>query len=226
MTRYQFLAAQHEMFAPVEVYLETGVQTGASLALAEKAGMAIGLDPVPGVHAHHKRDNQRVYGQTADQYFNCESCERHPIDFGFIDGSHLFEDALRDFVYMERHSRPGTVIVFDDVLPYNQDIAWRHQPPGDWTGDVFKIPAILAEYREDLEWWLVDVQPTGALVVTGLDAANVVLDRQYDKIERDWKSRHYVPDDVLARTHAVAPDRLLATLPDVLASMKTKGIRR
>lgn len=217
MTHHQFLAALHEVLAPVEVYLEVGVQAGGSLALAEKAGRAIGVDPDLSVfRPEFKRENQRTYEETSDQYFGCESCERPTISFGYIDGSHLFEDALRDFIYMERHSGPATVVVFDDVLPYHQDIAWRVQPPGDWTGDVFKIAAILDEYRPDLTVRIVDVAPTGALLVTGLNSRNVVLQKAYDKIEAAWKPQHYVPDAVLQRVGAISPAEALAQLAEEL----------
>lgn len=224
LSRYQFLAKLHELLSPVGTYLEVGVQTGASLVLAEAAEIAYGVDPAPMLHGHNARPNQKVIAETSDAWLGCTSCERPTIDFGFIDGSHLFEDALRDFVYMERHSRPSTVIVFDDVLPYNQDIAWRAQPPGDWTGDVFKLMAILAEHRPDLTQTLVDVTPTGALVVTGLESRNVVLDRQYDIIEAEWKPRHYVPDDVLARVGALSADDALAAIKTDLDRIH-KGVR-
>lgn len=226
LTRHQFLATLHTQLAPVAVYLEVGVQTGASIALAADAGVAIGIDPELGLfHQEHRRDNQRLYAQTSDQYFGCESCERHTIDIGFIDGSHLFEDALRDFIYMERHAGSATVVVFDDVAPYSQDIAWRVQPPGDWTGDVFKIMAILAEYRPDLTQRLVDVTPTGALMVTGLDPRNVVLERHYDKIVAEWLPRHHVPDDVLNRVGALSPDVALAELADRITALRKRGVR-
>jgi len=224
MTRHQFLARLHEALAPVEVYLEVGVQTGGSLHLAHAAGVAYGVDPNPMLAPEFHRGNQRVIAETSDAWLGCTSCERPTIDFGFIDGSHLMEDALRDFIYMERHSRPSTVVVFDDVLPYSQDIAWRTQPPGDWTGDVFKIMAVLAEYRPDLTLRLVDVAPTGALVVTGLDRRNVTLEKQYDRIAAEWLPRHHVPDAILNRDGAGGPEDVIAAVVADLDRIK-KGVR-
>lgn len=196
LTRYQLLAELHGVLAPVETYLEVGVQTGASLALAEAAGVAYGLDPWPSLQQQFIRNNQRVHAETSDQFWGCESCERPTVDFAFIDGSHLFEDALRDFIHIQEHAGPHTVVVFDDVLPYNQDIAWRTQPPGDWTGDVFKLPYILARYQRSLDQILVDVSPTGALIVTGLDPRDVNLRRQFEKIVEEYHHGTYeVPVD-------------------------------
>lgn len=224
MTRHQFLAKMHEALAPVDIYLEVGVQFGGSLHLAHAAGLAYGVDPAPILNPEFFRPNQRVIAETSDAWLGCESCERPTIDFGFIDGSHLMEDALRDFIYMERHSRPTTVIVFDDVLPYSQDIAWREQPPGDWTGDVFKIMAVLSEHRPDLTLRLVDVIPTGALVVTGLDNRNVVLEKRYDKINEDWRPRHLVPDAILTREGAQHPTDVIAAVMADLDRIR-KGVR-
>lgn len=224
MTRHQFLAKLHEALAPVDIYLEVGVQTGGSLHLAHAAERAYGVDPAPAMAPEFVRPNQTVIAETSDAWLGCTSCERPTIDFGFIDGSHLMEDALRDFIYMERHSRPATVIVFDDVLPYSQDIAWRVQPPGDWTGDVFKIMAVLAEHRPDLTLRLVDVAPTGALIVTGLDRGNVTLEKRYDRINEEWQPRHHVPDAILAREGALQPDDAIAAVVADLDRIR-KGVR-
>lgn len=41
-----------------------------------------------------------------------------PLDFAFIDGDHS-EDAVReDFLLLEPHMKPGSVIAFHDVAPY------------------------------------------------------------------------------------------------------------
>lgn len=211
----QFLARLHELIQP-EVYLETGTEVGGALAAAQDAGMAIAVSlTADQIMPMNKRENQRIYTQTVDEYFGCESCERHTIDFGLI-GSRLFDEALRDLIYMERYSRQNTVIVVPFVLPTTQDMAWRVRPPGEWTGDVFKLPDILGEYRPDLALRLVDVEPYGALVVTGLDSRNVILDKAYDKILKTWAPRHYVPDAILVRADVLEPAEALAQVAEEL----------
>jgi hypothetical protein len=219
----QFLTRLHELIQP-EVYLETGTEVGGTLALAQGAGMAIAVSRVADIMPVNRRDNQRVFTQTVDEYFGCESCERHPIDLAVI-GSRLFDDALRDLVHVERFAKPNTVVVMPNVLPTSQDMAWRVRPPGDWTGDVFKIAAILSEYRPDLTLRLVDVAPTGALVVTGLDPRNVILEKQYDRIVADWLPRHLVPDAVLQRVGAITPEQALAAVAAELESVRKRGVR-
>jgi hypothetical protein len=219
----QFLTRLHDLIQP-EVYLETGTEAGTMLALAHRAGMAIAISPTANIAADNRHGNQRVCTQAVDEYFGCESCERHPIGFAVI-ASRLFEEALRDLVHVERHARPGAVVVVPHVLPTSQDMAWRVRPPGDWTGDVFKLATILAKYRPDLTLRLVDVTPYGALVITGLDARNVVLEKQYDKIEADWRSRHHVPDAVLRHAGAIAPEQALAAVAAELESARKRGVR-
>jgi len=203
LTRHQVLAELHAILRP-EVYLEVGVQTGASLALAEKAGMAIGVEPdLRWFDSRNARPNQKLYGV---DYFDCVQCERPKIDLAFIDGSHLFEDALWDFIHIEMQSHPDTVVVFDDVLPYGQAIAERVQPPGDWTGDVWKLIYILAEHRPDLDCMLVDASATGLLVVTGFSpTGGWIFDTPVsvaEIIER-WTTVTRVPDDVITRGGAL-----------------------
>jgi hypothetical protein len=212
MTRHEFLAALHDLLRP-KVYLEVGVQTGASLALAAHSDHAIGIDPHPALLLEHERPNQMVFANTSEHFFKTHFMNiPERIDLAFIDGSHLFEDALRDFIYIEQYCGPNSVVVFDDVLPYNQAIAERIQPAGDWTGDVWKVWSILEDYRADLEMYGVDTFPTGTLVVFGFpgnsDERNNLITK-YDKIVSDWSEDDAVPGYVLRRDNAVHPESAL-----------------
>ena len=63
----------------------------------------------------------QLFRTTSDEYFArpdpLAPLGGLPFDLAFIDGLHLFEFALRDFINAERGSRPGAVILFDDILP-------------------------------------------------------------------------------------------------------------
>lgn len=207
VTRHEFLARLHHLLTP-RGYLEIGVQFGESLKLASCP--SVGIDPNP--HVAREIDQAVIFPMTSDDYFATRT-PPYPIDLAFVDGSHLYEDALRDFINIEKHSNPKTVVVFDDVLPYNQEIAERQVPiGGDWTGDVWKVIPILQNWRPDLDMMLVDVFPTGALVVWGVEAINETLPVNYDKIVLpemvDWK----VPDEILFRTEAVTPEEAIDRL--------------
>jgi hypothetical protein len=194
------------------VYLEIGVQYGTSLVLAEKSRLAVGLDPQPLLaFTQNMRPNQEVYAMTSDQWFGHGVVFHPPFNLGFIDGLHLFEQALKDFMNMEQRMAPDGVIIVDDVLPYSQAIAEREQPPGDWTGDVWKLYPILRQYRPDLKIVLVDTAPTGTMVITNLDPTLQWPDR-YDAAVAKWWSSDQVPDTVLERTWAVPPEQALEDL--------------
>jgi predicted O-methyltransferase YrrM len=55
----------------------------------------------------HERPSQAVLPELA--------AKEHPIQFAFIDGSHMFDEALIDFFYLDQMLEIGGVIVFDDV---------------------------------------------------------------------------------------------------------------
>lgn len=210
-TRHGFLTRLHELLRPA-TYLEIGVQHGWSLQLAQPPTLAIGVDPQPLCRASDMPATCSIYPVTSDHFF--ATPELHPaslVDLAFIDGMHLFEYALRDFIGVERLSHPGTVVVFDDVLPRNQEEASRAQCPGDWTGDVWKIHPILRGYRRDLQMALVDTFPTGLLLVYGLDLFNHTLSDRYDEIVAPPALRddEPVPEEVLHRTLAYPAGQVL-----------------
>lgn len=216
MSRHEFLSALHEILRP-KVYLEIGVQYGTSLALAVHSEVAIGVDPKPLVNPV---DNQVIFAETSQEFFS----RPHPahearslVDFGFIDGMHLYEYALQDFINIERHSRMdgSTVVVFDDVLPRNQAEAAREQCPGDWTGDVWRVHQILRSFRPDLGTALVDTYPTGTLLVRGLDPGNDTLPAMWKTIEALYPLEdEEVPEDVINRTHALSPGWVLSQVKE------------
>lgn len=212
-TRHEFLARLHHLLSP-RSYLEIGVHTGESLKLASCP--AVGIDPAPQVAK--PAPTARVFPVTSDEFFasQAETSLTDPIDLAFIDGMHLYEFALRDFIYVERHSNRKTVVVFDDVLPRNQGEAARQQCPGDWTGDVWKVAPILDQYRSDLSMCLVDTFPTGVLVVWGLDAKDETLSSCYETIIKTPQlADDTVPGDVLFRSTAISAADAIKRLKEV-----------
>ena len=217
VTRHEFLAELHALLRP-RGYLEVGVQHGYSLQLARCR--AVGIDPAPQLHTPLGL-NASIEQCTSDEFFGGANSAlalgaKLPfpaLDLAFIDGMHLYEFALRDFIGVERLAHPGTVTVFDDVLPRNQHEAARVQCPGDWTGDVWRVEPILRAWRPDLRIALVDTQPTGVMVVYGLDPTSTVLSDEYEEILRHWPLEDVpVPDPVLHRHHAIPAAEALAQI--------------
>lgn len=207
-----FLRELHGRLRP-RTYLEIGVRHGDSLALAP--GWAVGVDPSPRLRGRELGPKTRVYRQTSDAFF----ARRRPmrwfddrrISLAFIDGLHQSEFALRDFIHVERHARWRTVVVFDDVLPRDAEMASRERATYYWAGDVYKLAGVLRAYRPDLILLLVDTEPTGLLIVLGLDPHSTVLADNYDRIEAELRSPdpQTVPREVLERKRALVPAEVL-----------------
>ncbi len=234
MERHEFLKRLHKLAAPRN-YLEIGVDNGKSLALSRVP--SIGIDPAFHVRVPIRCDVELVKS-TSDAFFARKNTFRHlqsgrnpirnlrrgrapfgrytsrfQLDLAFIDGMHLFEFALRDFINVERHAGYTSVIVFDDMLPRNVDEAARDRHTSYWTGDVFKVIPVLTRYRPDLQVIPVNTTPTGVLVVLGADRRSRVLRVRYREIVERWVTPdpQPVPDAVLRREGAVEPEALLAS---------------
>jgi hypothetical protein len=173
----------HELLRP-SIYLEIGVDVGRTLRLARPPTLAIGVDPSPPPAATFAAETH-LFGITSDEFFRSaagtELGER-PVDLAFVDGLHLFEQALKDFIHLERHAARGSVVLFHDCLPIDAPTASRERATGFWTGDVWKILPILAEHRPDLEVFVIPAYPTGLAVVTRMDPSSAVLEERFDSI--------------------------------------------
>jgi methyltransferase family protein len=225
-----FLERVHEVLEP-PTYLEIGIRHGDSLALARTA-TSVGIDPAYELRTKLRRGTE-LFRETSDEYFDrpdpLEPFEGRPPALSFIDGLHLVEYALRDFINVERHADWSSVVVFDDIFPANVQIAARKRRTRRWTGDVYKILGILSRHRPDLICLRVDTEPTGLLLVLGLDPENRTLDRRYDEIllETVAPDPQRVPEEVLARRDAIDPERLLsASFWSLLREARDGGVDR
>jgi methyltransferase family protein len=211
MDYLDYLPEVHRRLRP-QAYLEIGVRWGHSLALSRCR--SVGVDPAFGITAELDGD-VALFRTTSDEYFSrpdpLAPTGGVPFDLAFIDGLHLFEYSFRDFVFAERHSSAKGVIVFDDVLPRSVDEAARERHTNAWTGDVFLMIEVLAEYRPGLVVVPINTQPTGLLMVLGLDPTSTVLADNFDEIlaTRRRQDPQVVPPDVMDRSLAVPPQRFL-----------------
>lgn len=213
MNRHDFLAGLHDVLQP-RTYLEIGVEDGRGLSLSRAP--AIGIDPDYAI-AHELHADVAVACTTSDEFFARPDPLAHlplpVLDLAFIDGMHLAEYALRDYLAVERFTTAASVVVFDDMLPRNVDEAARRRHSQSWTGDVYKAAEALRELCPQLIVLDVDTQPTGTVVVLLPDAGRAGALAGYD----DWLERavtpdpQHVPERVLARTAAVDPAELLGS---------------
>ena len=168
-------------------YLEIGCREGDSFAPVR--GKTIAVDPFFRLSGHimNVKPALLLFQMTSDDFCAADYVDRFGIrlSFSFLDGMHLFEYLLRDFVNAEARSLPGGVIALHDCCPFRLRMTTRdlsNLPRGNWTGDVWKLIPILQEYRPDLVVTVLDCAPTGLVLVGGLDPENTILRDRYDEI--------------------------------------------
>jgi hypothetical protein len=167
-------------------YIEIGVCRGVSFYLTDKKTIAVGIDPEPQLDIDNLPDNHKVIADTSDNYFKSgriiNDFDGQSFDMAFVDGMHLFEFALRDFINLEKHSNSDSVIFIHDLYPMNAETADRERLADFWSGDVWKLVLCLQEYRPDLDFSVLPCPPTGLGVISGLDSSSTILKDHYDKI--------------------------------------------
>ena len=141
-------------------YLEIGVKTGGNFSQIQ-AKRKIGVDPTMGIKLTgisklkryaRKAVNNRIYmssknvvlyQMTSDEFFSSEYVE--PIGIAFIDGLHLFDQVIRDYLNVQNHLEPNGVVVLHDCLPASCLSATRERSSKHWNGDVWKAAYWLSE---------------------------------------------------------------------------------
>ena len=196
--KYEVLRQLHQILQP-KLYLEIGVQSGKSLALAQCE--AVGVDPMP-MLAVSLPKTTKIAKVTSDEFFeeHADSMLTRAPDLVFIDGMHLFEYVLRDFTNVERYASSNTVVVLDDIFPNSQVQAARDRVTKVWAGDVWKLFDALARYRKDLKMLPVDSFPTGILLVSQLNPSSEKLAKLYDNLTNKFSKNIAVPNEYLKRT--------------------------
>jgi len=195
------LSRIHRLLGPA-TYLEIGVETGATLALARAARIAVGVDPDP---RPLKREllpaNARVFEEESAAFFAGHARDEvfggAFVDLAFIDGMHWYEYALADFINVERWSGRDSTILLHDCVPLLPLTAERQRRSKFWVGDLWKLLPILREYRPDLRLSIVPTAPSGLVVVRGLDPSSTVLSERLAEIRERYHDRPY-PHGALA----------------------------
>lgn len=186
MQYYGFLGAMHAHLEP-DWYLEIGTAQGGSLVQSKSKTIAI--DPKFQIKEGNlgHRPETHLFEMTSDDFFEQKLIDKltPKIDLAFLDGMHLFEFLLRDFINTEKYCTSDSIIVLHDLVPPTYQSAereWDRSLVKLWTGDVWKVAVILKEYRPDLTLRVANCRPTGLGIVTGMDSTNTVLSDRYDEI--------------------------------------------
>lgn len=173
----EWLTYLHKLLQP-RVYLEIGIEYGYSLACTLPTTQVIGIDPnylIPDV-----LENWKLYRLTSNEFFESDWHER--LDFAFIDGMHTFDQALRDFINVEKYCSYDSVVAFHDTYPTNLLAASRERKSIFWTGDTWKIVLILLRYRKDLQVFTIPTYPSGLTLVRRMDNTSNFLYDNYQEI--------------------------------------------
>jgi hypothetical protein len=186
---YGWLNYFHETVKPA-AYVEIGLGHGRSLALAGRNTKAIGIDPYQGfwekLHYVSPHSPATLFPLTSDDFFKQHDLRqeigKETFDLAFIDGLHLFEQVLKDFINLERFARKDSILLIHDCLPVDAIVAERERCTGFWTGDVWRIIPCLKTFRPDLTIMTIPTFPSGLGVVSNLDPTSTVLSDNYDEI--------------------------------------------
>ena len=189
------LSLLHGAIRPTN-YLEIGIYEGSSLSLARCP--SVGVDPDYRI-AGELQSPAELFRMESDAFFaDTDTCQRlfsADFELAFIDGMHLAEYVLRDFINVERHVSPSATVVIDDVLPEQHVMALRDRQFNAWCGDVYKLLLILQEYRPELD---VKVYPAmkrpyrkGLAVIRGLDPSQTSLTKHYEEIVKGIHSGRF-----------------------------------
>ena len=180
----------HELLRP-PTYVEIGIFTGDSLRRVRPETRAIGIDPNPQLE-YVPGANTRIFDLTSEAFFAQQDLRAllggQPVALAFIDGMHHFEFALRDFVNLERHCTPESVILLHDGYPLDAVTAARERSTGFWSGDVWRAVLALRAHRPDLSIATLAAPPTGLTVVRNLDPSSRLLEQRFDAIVEEYRA--------------------------------------
>lgn len=181
----EVLARLHAELRP-RTYLEIGVDTGVTLALAHAAELALGVDPAEIHPPKPLPPCVRLVRATSDEFFATHAREEllgaRRLELTFIDGMHRFENALADFRNAEAWSSPTGTIVLHDCLPLHPVTASRERRSNFWVGDTWKLVMVLASMRPELRLRTIPCAPSGLVVVRGLVPGSRLLFERADEI--------------------------------------------
>lgn len=188
-----FLKVIHEK--RYEIYFEIGSCSGDSLCLSKSPSVAVdpyyqlNKDPVG------EKDFCLLFQETSDHFFRktLPNFPNFECELGFIDGMHLFEYSLRDFINLAKISADSSLFIFHDPLPWSYEMATRDYnslPQGSaWTGDIWKLIPILIDIGMQENMNVLTSAPSGLLTIFNPKKELIAkLEKNFKKICTKWKS--------------------------------------
>jgi glycosyltransferase involved in cell wall biosynthesis len=207
-----------------ETVLEIGVEHGQSLARVRPPTRAIGVDPKPRLTFVLSAETH-VFAETSNAFFARRGLDPllsgKPLSIGFIDGLHLFEQALKDFIHIEAYCGPRSIILLHDTLPLDEATQSRDRDTKFHTGDVWKTVLCLKHYRPDLDILTIATPWSGLTVVAGLDPDSRVLETQYQEAVDRFIDTPYA---AVAQDMDTALNRVANDWNIVQARLKARGV--
>jgi hypothetical protein len=208
-------------------YVEIGVSTGRSMALALPGTRCVGVDPDP-KPSFPFVGHTRIVSLTSDEFFlrgDLDELLGHlPLDLAFIDGMHHFEFALRDFINLERAAHRSTTVLIHDCLPVDEVTAARDRTTDFWSGDIWRLIVLLKEWRPDLAVAVADSGPTGVGIIGHLDPDSTVLADHYEEIVDHFLAMPYEALDDGSK--ATMLNQVPGTWPAIAARLPARPFRR
>jgi hypothetical protein len=207
----------HNFFRPA-TYLEIGVLDGKTLELASCDSIAIDPRFILDRPLIENKPSCCLYNMTSDTFFKRHSPSSifgQSIEMAFLDGMHWFEFLLRDFINVEKHCKPNSIIFLHDCMPTDEYVARRDVDDkrledvsahlGWWAGDVWKVTDILLKHRKDLRVIPFNADPTGLVAVTGLNPSSTILADNYFRLIYEYKDKDIAAcgDEYLRELNAV-----------------------
>ncbi len=181
----------HNALKP-STYLEIGVESGQSMQFAKAPTLAIGIDPEINI-VHPQYAWTKLFKETSDYFFDkrdvLSELNGQYIDLAFIDGLHTYDQALKDFINIEKYSHQKSVILFHDIFPITPITAERDRKTIFWLGDTWKAVMILIEHRPDLRIFTIPAYPSGLTVVLNANSKSTTLIDSFDDINQKWASK-------------------------------------
>ncbi|MCF7866686.1 class I SAM-dependent methyltransferase [Candidatus Woesearchaeota archaeon] len=168
-------------------YLEIGIRRGETLARIE-ATYKIGVDPNPQINkidGKYKLDynNTKILKLTSDEFFKNN---KNYFDVIFIDGLHLYEQAMKDILNALNFLKKGGFIIVHDCNPLTKKAASRKQTEGVWNGDVWKcIYDISKNYEKQLDYFVLN-SDFGLGIITKKDNSKFIPSFNKEIIKLDY----------------------------------------